>query len=83
MRYLQYFTIAALSNALMQTKQPETAWDWWIFIAGSLLAGVIATKALQSQPPEAEPPKVEKAKPAPVPASDTFQSKTTTRTRPA
>lgn len=50
-----YFFIAALPVALQQADQPADPWEWWRFIGGVLLAGFVALKALDSNPPDPAP----------------------------
>lgn len=49
LKYAQYFLIATIGGALAVEKMPETAWEWWRFSGGALMAGLIAMKALQSE----------------------------------
>lgn len=55
LKYLQYFLIAAGSNMMLATTMPVNLWEWIRFWTGSLIAGLIAMKALQSDAGEPKP----------------------------
>lgn len=48
LKYLQYFLIAAGSNMMLATTTPASTWEWSRLVGGSVVAGLIAMKALQS-----------------------------------
>ena len=66
LKYLQYFLIAALSNAMLATAEPQSQWEWARFVIGSFVAGLIAMKAYQSTPDAADTPGTIKITPATV-----------------
>lgn len=48
-RQLLYFFLAALP-ALLTGEQPQYAWKWFVWIGTALYQGLLALKALDSQP---------------------------------
>ena len=48
-KHWHYFLLASLP-VLTPEKMPQTGWEWWVLGIRALLAGLIATKALDSKP---------------------------------
>lgn len=51
-RYITYFVIASGTVFTAQTTVPAGAWDWTKLIASAIVAGFVAIRALESQPPK-------------------------------
>lgn len=56
LKYLQFFLIAAITEALLSQAEPSSHWQWWRFVAGACLQGLISMKALQSDPESGDKP---------------------------
>lgn len=57
-RYILYFLLAAIPAVIAGAKEGMTDFAWWILSANALYQGLLAIKALQSQPKETPKPPV-------------------------
>jgi hypothetical protein len=80
LKYITYFSIAAGTVISSQPTAPTTPWDWVKLSVGSLVAGFIAIRALDSMPPTAaaQPTKQETLPPSLVESPSTPSPNATT-----
>lgn len=54
-KYSLFFWLAALPALLVAKEMPANPWEWWLWGGYALYQGLLAMKALQSNP-EDKPP---------------------------
>lgn len=50
-KYITYFMVAAGTVFTAQTVVPSSSWDWTKLSVSAVVAGFVALRALESQPP--------------------------------